>query len=62
MFKCHDCGNATEGVELTPGAKSALCPSCKERRDRGELPAHVTEDAKKLTPRRKAPKPAPADG
>jgi hypothetical protein len=28
VMPCSRCGQATEGVELTPGAVCALCPNC----------------------------------
>ena len=48
MFKCVDCERPTEGSEMSPGAVSAICPDCLNRRKEGKEPAHVRADAKKL--------------
>lgn len=53
-FNCHDCGNKTNGVEVTRGAVSAICESCLQRRKEGKEPAHVREAAKAIkTPRKR---------
>ncbi len=28
MLCCNDCGTPTDGVELSPGCRSAKCPDC----------------------------------
>ncbi len=50
-FKCPDCGRQSDGTERSPGAVSAICPDCQERRDAGKEPAHVRADAQKLRKR-----------
>lgn len=58
LFTCHDCGRKTEGTETSPGAVSAICPDCFNRRKEGKEPAHVRADAQKL---RKAPRRSAAE-
>ena len=35
-MKCMDCNRPTDGVELSPGCKSAICLECSNRRHHGQ--------------------------
>jgi hypothetical protein len=54
---CTRCGNPTDGVELSPGCRSACCPACHAA---GVAPPRTgTPSADRKRPRKpKAPTPA----
>lgn len=47
-MKCHQCQKVTEGIELSPGAISAICPECWAELQAGAK-SMATADAKHAT-------------
>ena len=49
-MKCAVCGKATQGVELSPGATSAICDDClaeRQGKKKTAAPAAATQERKK---------------